>query len=110
MNRILTVGAAVTLAITACAPERSDLLDDLEETVSPAGGQSLSVYIGNSETANLLESVQGEGTVDIALGGRPDGRPPPPHLPNWFTRAALFPVHACNGDREIFTVVQLRVL
>jgi hypothetical protein len=76
MKRSLLVGAAFILVFAACnRPQRSGLLDDLEETV--AAQQVVNHYLFTSVTPKLRtcwSRLQGEGTVDIALRYRKSDR------------------------------------
>ena len=69
MKRSFLVGAAVILMFAACnRPQRSGLVDDLEQTV--AAQAVVNHYLFTSVTPKLRtcwSRVQGEGTVDIAL-------------------------------------------
>jgi hypothetical protein len=69
MKRSFLAGAACVLVFAACnRPQRSSLLDDLEQTV--AAQQVVNHYLYTSVTPKLRtcwSRLQGEGTVDIAL-------------------------------------------
>jgi hypothetical protein len=69
MKRSFLVGAALILVFAACnRPQRSTLLDDLEQTV--AAQAVVNHYLFTSVTPKLRtcwNRVQGEGTVDVAL-------------------------------------------
>jgi hypothetical protein len=76
MKRRFVAGAAFILVFAACnRPQRSGLLDDLEETV--AAQQVVNHYLFTSVTPKLRtcwSRVQGEGTVDLALRYRRSDR------------------------------------
>jgi hypothetical protein len=104
MKKRLLIGAALVVGFAACnRPQRSDLLDDLEQTI--AAQQVVNHYLFSSVTPKLRtcwSKLQGEGTVDIALRYRKsDGKwaferaePIRTTLPNEQLAAAV----ACMGE------------